>query len=171
MAVKATSDQPTVSWGYLDSITTNKTLQIPDLDYKADFAVKENTADKVVLVNRTTPVNQPEYIRFGYQNIANIYSGTGIDPSVMATTKRGLSVVGQVDDTISVSCPSDSCGRQIMLPISAHWVLKFPISQFVTADMALIALLRAFSTAFDTGSTTRQRLEAIIRGALMPTGL
>lgn len=163
---------PTISWGYTDLITTKKQVSLPDLSYSADFAVKENTTDKVVLTNRTSPLNQPEYIRYGYQNVSNIYSGTGIDPSVMATTKRGVSVVGQVDDTISVTCASEaSCDKTIMLPVSAHWVIKTPISQYISTEMLLDLLLRAVSTAFATTEVGSNRLEAIIRGALKPVGM
>lgn len=163
---------PEISWGYTDSVTTKKNLSVPDLSYATDYAVKESTPNKVVLVNRTTPFNQPEYIRYGYQSINDIYSGTGIEPTAMATSKRGVSVVGQLDSTLSVTCATESgCPKQILLPISAHWVLKTPISQYITGDILLAELLRSYSTAFGTGSTSSTMLEAIVRGALLPTGM
>lgn len=160
---------PSVTLGYTDTVSTPKSVSIPDLSYSTDFAVLREAADELLLTNLTSPVDQPETIRYGYQNIADIYRNSGIDPSFMATSRRGVSLVGQVNDIVRVTPAEDSgcCTmQQIMLPIEAHWVLKFPVSQYVTPTLALQILERAFATAFGTGAVTAEKLGAMMRGSL-----
>lgn len=161
----------TTSYGYTDSITTAKNVAIVDLDYAKDFAVTKDTADEVVITNTTSPVDQPETIRFGYQTVGNVYANTGIDPSMMAITKQGISLVAQVNDILRVTNNDENCCSPIVydLPIQAHVVIKVPKNQFVTADVALTAAKRAFSALFATGQVTSARLNAMLRDALKPS--
>lgn len=161
------------STGYTDSITTPKNISIPDLDYATDFAVTKDSASEVILTNTTSPIDQPETIRFGYQNVGNVYTGTGIDPSFMATTKRGVSLVAQVNDILRVSTDStnECCGSTYDLPLSAHVVIKVPLNQNVTADIALTLAKRAFATLFGTGEVTSDKLNQMLRDSLKPTGM
>lgn len=161
----------TTSYGYTDSITTPKTLEVPDLDYAKDFAVTKDSADEVILTNTTSPVDQPETIRFGYQTVANVYTNTGIDPNFMAITKQGISLVAQVNDIMRVENNSEDCCSPLAydLPIQAHVVIKVPKNQFVTADVALNAAKRAFASLLATGSVTSERLNAMLRDALKPS--
>lgn len=163
----------TTSFGYTDTVSKTKSLLIPDLSWSTDFAVTRNDAGEVILTNRTSPLDQPETFRFGYQPISNIYTNTGIDPSFMAVSKRGVSLVSQVNDILRVSCNSeDGCKLlRIDLPIESHVVLKSPISEYITAEVALSVVLRAVSGLFPTGSVEATRLNAMLRQALLPTGM
>lgn len=143
----------TTSFGYTESVETPKNIAIPDLSFTTDFAVTKDVADEVILTNRTSPIDQPETIRFGYQNVANVYANTGIDPSYMSVTRRGVSLVAQVNDILRVSCaPTEgSCNMNVVdLPLSAHVVVKVPLSQYVTADVAMAAVKHkvVFDTSF-----------------------
>lgn len=162
------------SFGYVDSVTTTKNLAIPDLSYTQDFAITKDDADEVIITNRTSPIDQPETFRFGYQTVANVYSNTGIDPSYMSVTKRGVSLVAQVNDILRVTCePSENtCNMTVVdLPITAHVVVKVPLSQYITAETAQTVVNRAISSLYDTGSTGTTRLDAMLRHALAPTGM
>lgn len=160
----------TTSLGYTDKISTPKQIAIPDLDYEHDFAIAKDDADTVVLTNVTSPVDQPELIRFGYQNVNNVYTGTGIDPSFVATTKRGVSLVAQVNDIMRVTTDGDGCCGQVYdLPLQAHVVLKLPLNQNITADVALALAKRAFSALFATGTVTSARIGQLMRHALKPS--
>lgn len=163
----------TTSFGYSDTITTTKNIAVPDLDYDKDFAVVKDDADEVVLTNTTSPLDQPETLRFGYQNVANIYANTGIDPSYMSITRKGVSLVAQVNDILRVSCSDEgACNMNIIdLPVTAHVVVKVPLSQYVTASEAMKVVNRAVSSLYATGTTGTTRLEAMLRHSLMPAGL
>lgn len=163
----------TGSFGYTDSITTQKQLSIPDLDWDTDFAIVKDSANELILTNITSPVDQPETFRFGYQTVANIYAGTGIDPSFMSVSKRGVSLVSQVNDIYRIQCTDENACVPVVidLPYEAHLVVKVPISQYVTADLAMQIGKRAFAGIFDTGGVTSARLGAMMRQALKPSGL
>lgn len=163
----------TTSFGYTDTNSKSKNIAIPDLSYTTDFAVTKDGSDEIILTNRTSPIDQPETIRFGYQNVANVYAGTGIDPSYMSVTKRGVSLVAQVNDILRVTCAEDTtCMPQVIdLPISAHIVVKVPLNQYVNADVAMSVVNRAISSLYGTGEVTTARLGAMLRHALAPTGM
>lgn len=161
----------TTSLGYTDTISTPKSVSIPDLDYAHDFAVTKDTSEECILTNMTSPLDQPETLRFGYQNIADVYRNTGIDPSFMSTTKRGISVVSQVNDILRVIPDTDTtcCGdTSYDLPISAHVVVKVPVNANVTPDVVKTLVFRAVSTMFNTGKTDSTRIGELLRDALNP---
>lgn len=141
------------------------------LNIGADFRVKANQPGKeVVLTNITSPVDRPEKIRIAYSDISNVYNGTDVDTSVYAPTKRGVSILAQITETLSVSDSVDPDFR-VDLPISYHLVIKVPASEYIAAADIEAGLGRLLSSLFDTGVTTTTRLEAILRGSLVPTGL
>jgi hypothetical protein len=163
-----------VNLGYTDTpisgvstLTFNRGL----INFAKDFRVKNNTSGKeVVLTNITSPVDRPENIRVAYTDVANIYNGTSIEPSVLAPTKRGVSILSQVTEVASVTDSTDADYR-IDLPLSAHLVIKVPSSEFVTSDMVLGLVGRLLSSLYDTGVTSTSRLDAILRGALVPSDM
>lgn len=163
----------TTSWGYTDTNSASPlSVSIPKLNYAADFAVTKDDPTDVVLTNTTSPLNQPETVRWGYQNINNIYSGTEIDPIYYSQSKRGVSVVGQVRDYLSVTCSdsTDGCSSGVLLPFEAHIVFRVPIHEAVTADLVLSCAQRAMATLYD-GNTTSSQVSRLLRDALKPATL
>lgn len=160
--------------GYTDTpVSGVSSLTFPRavLNIQKDFRVKSNKDGKeLVMTNITAPIDRPENIRLAFTDIANIYNGTGIEPSVAAPTKRGVSVLAQVTDVVSVSDSADADFR-VDLPMSAHLVLKVPASEYITPAMVQALIGRLLSSLFDTGSTTDSRLAAILRGSLVSTEL
>lgn len=163
-----------VSTGYADTpVEGVPSLTFPRavLNFGANFRVKSNQPGKeVVLTNISSPVDRPEKVRIAYSDISNVYNGTNIDASVYAPTKRGVSILVQVTETLSVTDATDPDYR-IDLPVSYHLVVKVPASEFISAADIETGLGRLLSGLFDTGATTTSRLEAILRGSLVPTGL
>lgn len=163
-----------INSGYVDTpVSGVSSLTFPRavLNIGTDYRVKSNNNGKeVVITNITSPIDRPENIRLAYTDIANVYSGTGVEPSVTAPTKRGVSVLSQVTDVLSVTDDTDPDYR-IDLPVSAHLVIKVPASEFVSAAVVQTLVGRLLSSLFDTGVTTTSRLEAILRGSLIPTEL
>lgn len=162
-----------INKGYTDTPVegvTSLTFPRAVLNYKADFRIKSNTANELILTNITSPVDRPEQIRVGYSNVANIYTGTQIEASLAAPTKRGISVLCQITDVLSVTDATDPDYR-IDLPVSYHIVIKVPVNENMTTTLIQEGLGRAVSGLFETGSVTLTRLEALIRGSLCPTDL
>lgn len=141
------------------------------LNIEKDFRIKSNDAGKeIVLTNLTSPIDRPEKIRIAYSEIANIYSGTGIDPAMSAPSKKGVSLLIQVTNVMSVTDDTDPSYR-IDQPFSAHLVLKLPSSEYLTGAVVQEQIGRLLSSCFDSGSLSTTRLEALLRGSLVPSDL
>jgi len=162
------------SVGYTDTAiegVTSLTFPRGLVNFGADFRVKsDKPGSEVVLTNLTSPVDRPERIRVAYTDVSNVYAGSGIDPSVSAPTKRGVSILAQHTNVLSVSDSTDADYR-LDLPISCHLVIKVPASEYITAEDVRVSLGRLLSSLFDTGATTDARLNAILRGSLIPADL
>lgn len=162
-----------VNKGYTDTPiegVTSLTFPRGLLNFAKDWRIKQNSPGEVVLTNITSPVDRPEQIRMACSNIANVYSGSGIEPSLAAPTKRGISVLAQVTEIISVTDDADPDYR-VDLPVSYHVVIKIPANENLTAAMIQEGLGRLVSTMFETGSTQLTRIEALVRGSLVPSDL
>lgn len=164
----------TVTKGYNDTPVEGVSSLVLDraiLNLGTDFRLKSNDAGKeIVLTNLTSPIDRPERIRIAYSEVANVYTGSGIDPSVSSPTKKGVSILVQLTNILTVKDSVDASYRQD-LPLSLHMVMKIPSSEFVTAAVVEENLGRLLSGLFDTGSSSTSRLEAILRGSLVPTEL
>lgn len=141
------------------------------LNFKEDFRVKSNDNGKeIILTNITSPIDRPENIRIAYNQVSNIYNGTGIEPSMLATSKRGVNILTQLTDILSVVDDTDPDYR-VDLPVSCHLVIKAPASEHINSDVILTSVGRLLSSLFATGSNETARLEAILRGSLVPSDL
>lgn len=162
------------SVGYTDTPiegVTSLTFPRGILNLGSDFRVKSNVAGKeVILTNITSPVDRPEKIRIGYTDVANVYAGTGVEPTVSAPTKRGVQLLTQVTEVLSVTDDTDPDFR-LDLPVSYHLVIKVPSSEYITSTDIQTGIGRLLSSLFDSGVSTTSRLEAILRGALVPSEL
>lgn len=160
--------------GYTDTpIEGVSALDFPRglLNFGSDFRIKSTVPGKeVILTNITSPVDRPEKVRLGYTEVANVYNGSGVEPSVLAPTKRGTQILAQLTDVLSVTDDTDPDYR-IDLPVSFHLVIKVPASEHITAADVETGLGRLLSCLFDSGAVTTSRLEAILRGALVPSEL
>lgn len=163
----------TISAGYTDTAISGVTsLTYPRglVNFAADFRVKKDGDSEAIITNLTTPVDRPEKFRWNASDIANIYSGTDIDPSVFAPSKKGVSVLAQVTEVYSVTDSVDASFR-IDLPVSAHIVIKTPQSEYLTSDILQTVVGRLISGLFETGSTATSRIGALVRGSLLPKDL
>lgn len=163
-----------ISLGYIDSSSSGGgdgsggggvSITLPMLNYGTDFAVQSALPDRVDLVNLTSPLDQMETIRYQYRNIADIYKGTSIDPSVYAPSRAGRSVAAVLLDTVKVTDSSDAAFR-LDFPVKVSISLTAPLS--VEIDDATLNILfeRAIALWFD--SNGNNKLGTLIRGSLKP---
>lgn len=161
------------SFGYTDTAPAGgatKALTRPNLNFAANYSVSTSGDLKAIIVNRTSPMDQPETFRFQETNVANIYEGTSIDPSVYATSKAGISLVVQEQSILRVTDTVDP-SFQVDLPLSVHVVVKVPKSQYITAANIETAIARCVSGFYETDSTGTTRIEALVRGSMLPPTL
>lgn len=160
--------------GYTDTPivgVTELTFDRGLVNFDADFRVKSNNPGKeVVLTNITSPIDRPEKFRISYSEVTNVYNGTGIDQSAYAASKKGVSVLVQLTEIHSVVDSADSDYR-VDLPVSYHLVIKVPASGNIPAATIEAGIGRLLSGLYDTGVSTTSRLESILRGSLVPSGM
>lgn len=161
------------STGYTDTPISGVTsLNFPRglVNFGKDFSVQKNGTTDVTLTNLTCPIDQPEKFRFAISDIANVYTNTGIDPSVWGANRQGQSVLIQLSEVLSVT-DSTNPEFRVDLPVTCNITFKAPKSSYVTADSLLTLLGRAVSGAFVTGSTTNEGITRLIHGSLIPSDL
>lgn len=158
--------------GYLDTAISGVTkLDLPRglINFGADFNLVEDKTSEVILTNITSPLDRPENFRLAYTQIKDIYSSADVHPNVQAPSKRGVSLLIQLTNTISdVDVTKNT---RVDLPISAHMVLKFPANAAITPEIIQEHVGRMVSGMFETGSITTSRLKSMMRGSLLPKDL
>jgi len=162
-----------ISWGFKDTPVdgvSNLSLSRPVINFSSDFRVKTEKSGEVVLTNLTTPLDRPEQIRIATSDIRDVYANTDIDPSVYAPSKRGVSILTQITDTLSVADDNDADFR-VDLPVSAHLVVKVPASEYISADKVEALVARLISTLYETGEDGTTRIDSVLRGSLVPKGV
>lgn len=163
------------SFGYTDKLSATKNVAIPQLSYSTDYSVKSETPNEVVITNVTSPLDQPETIRFAQQPVRDIYNGSAVDPTAMSVSRQGISLVIQVNDILRVtpdSSESTCCcdGGYMDFPISTHIVIRTPVAQYITADTVMTVVKRNIAALFGEGAdVTSGRLNQMLRGALKPS--
>lgn len=161
------------SFGYTDTADGGATTQSftrANLNWVTDFVLTADAEGKAMATNRTSPLDQLEKVRIESSPIADVYKGTSIDPTVYAPSRQGVSIVCQVMDILRVSESIDP-SFQIDLPISAHIVVKVPLSTYVTAANVESVIGRALSCFYASNDITTDRITALLRGSMTPTGL
>lgn len=165
----------TVSLGYTDTaIGGVSSLDLPRglLNFGADWAVVSNGNSKeLTIVNKTGLLGvPPEKLRYSISDVANIFNGTPVEPTSFVTNKKGKSLLAQISEVWTVTDTEDTT-YHVDLPVSAHIVLKVPMSEFVTAARLEVLIGRLVSGLYETGLETTTRFDSLIRGSLAPSDL
>jgi hypothetical protein len=162
----------TTSFGYTDTAdgTSTRAFTRANLNWPVDFVPLEKSDMKFQGANKTSPLDQLEVIRVQASEISDVYKGTTIDPSAYAGSRKGLSIVAQVNDILRVTDAAVP-DYQVDLPISCHLVIKVPQSSMITADQVMSVVGRALAALFDSNMITSARIGNLLRGAMTPSGL
>lgn len=162
----------TISWNRTDTAVTPKvgSFTPTSLNYAADFAKRDGVPSDITLVNTTGAADRSETIRFAVNRVNNIYSGTSIDPSFHSLSKKGSSVLIQVNDVITVY--DEDTKLRYDLPISAHLVVKTSLDEVITDSVLTEIVSRLIGAAYEqSGTAVGGRLSRLIRGVVTPSAL
>lgn len=140
------------------------------VNYAADFTVKSMTPEDVVITNLTSPVPYPEKFQFGSSEVSDVYKGAGIDPSLYAPSRRGVSLFAK-NTSIWTVVDSVDTTYQVALPVSCHVVIRVPNNELITPAMVDALLGRTISAFYETGTEATTRIGALLRGSLLPSDL
>jgi hypothetical protein len=159
--------------GYTDSVLDPDTAQdfsMGKLNITEDLVVRSNTPGNCVIVNVTSPLDRVEKFRFGYQEVQDVYKGSGIDPTYYGNSRKGVSIVAQNTNTVRVLDSADS-SNNVDLPLSCHIVIKVPNHALITPAVVYTMLGRLMAAMHDEAGADNTRLTSLLHGALVPTEL
>lgn len=157
------------SFGYTDTPISGVTapkITVPVINFNEDYRVKASSAKEATIVNISSPLDQPESIRFAVSEVADVYAGAGLSSEQIIGSKAGTRLLAQLNMTAKVT---DESGMIVSyLPLSAHLVIKVPKSAYVTNDLIDTVKNRLIGTLYDNGKLATS---ALLKGALVPKDL
>lgn len=159
-----------ISNGHSDTAiagVSSPTLSVPVINYNENFRVKSESSKETILTNTTCPLDQPETIRFGFSEIANVYANSGLNTDQVSGTVKGINVLSQITEVIKVTDSANAAFSQY-LPVSAHLVIKAPQSGYITPEMMQTLVARLVGTLFEGGVSN---IPALAKGVLTPKAL
>lgn len=146
---------------------TAPTLTAPVLNYASDFRIKKQDKNNTYLINTSSPLDQPETLRFGFQEVNDAYSGSGLNSDQIPGSKKGMNILIQLSDTYKVT---DSTNTAVIkyLPVSTHLVIKAPQAAEINATLIKGAITRLLGALYEDGALN---IEALLRGVIVPKDL
>lgn len=137
----------------------------PALNFEADFRVISEVPGEVILTNVTCPIDQPETLRFAQRKVANVYSGTDIDPSAYLPSRQGTSTVVQLRQVAAETSTTDEAYRK-SLPMSCGITFTVPSYVAVTPAMVLDLVERTVSALFEQAVDSDSGIDALLHGVM-----
>lgn len=153
----------------ISGVTTNP-IPVGLVNFGADFRIESSTANEAVLTNMRSPLGDPEKFRHAFSTVANVYSGTPIEPALRSQNTRGVRLLVQHTDIASVTDSSDST-FSMKVPFKVNITVEAPANEYVTATVVRDFVWRTLAGLLETGSNTADRLNAELRGSQLPADL
>lgn len=163
----------TINFGYTDTPIPGVTsLELPRglVNFGADFRIRSEKKDEMILTNITSPIDRPERFRIAWSLVDSIYNGSGIAEANQAPSMRGVNLLVQLTEVASIADSTDPTYR-IDVPISAHCVVRIPAVEELTEAHVQAVLGRLVSGFYETGDTATRRIKALLRGSLEPSDI
>lgn len=161
----------TTEWGYTPAtVISDRRVTPANLNFGTDFVKTSYKPGEAVLTNLTSPLDRAETVRFAVSPVANIYSGTKLDPSSQSQNKRGTNVLVQVRSCLGV-LDGETNGK-IILPFEAHLVMRIPQHEAVTVALVKQHLDRVYGGLYEDNETSmNSRINALLHGSVLPSAL
>jgi hypothetical protein len=161
----------TTTWGFNPaSPVSGRQIQPANLAFGTDFAKTSYKPGEAILSNLTSPLDRVETYRFATSQVANVYTGTKLDPSSQSQNKRGTAILVQVRSDLGVT--DTDTNTKIILPFESHLVMRIPQHEAVTVALVKEFLNRLYGGLYEDGETTMNgRLTALLHGSVLPQSL
>lgn len=158
----------TVASHEVDTISTPKTVAIPDLDFAHDFSVSAETAKGTTLLNTSgTSLNPVEQLRYFRNPVNDVYRQTQIPAAMQLPIKSGANV--SAESLFVLSLANSVSGQELNVPIRLWTVLETIPHQAITDTALAWALARHISAMYETGKVDAALLVKLFRGDTDPT--
>lgn len=152
------TDTPIVDFDGVD-------VSLPALNFGEDLEILSEQPGEIVYTNVTAPTDQPEVIRLARRQIANIYTGTSIDPSAYLPTRRGVHLLGEVRQTWVETDSVDSAYRRFM-PLRVTIGISAPAYGNIASSDVMDLVHRAAASLYSRGDDTDAGMARLLRGVL-----
>lgn len=159
------NNQPT------STVTVTKTVPVPN--WESEFRPTADKAGDVSLACITTPLDAPTSVVFKSTTIPNVYKGIGatIPVNVQNVVRTGVKLLNQRNE-IWTKTDSTDATYKVQIPASCHFVLQIPNDDTISVSDVESLINRCYGDLFEVVDSKGQtRLDAMLRQALMPTGL
>jgi hypothetical protein len=147
---------------------TTTGLTVPLFDYSTVFNKKTDAAGECALTNTSSPMDRPEILRYKYQEIADVYKNSGVDPGYRAPSAKGRQILIQLNDIWKLVDSGDTSFR-VDLPVQVHMVMRVPESEYITRDVLMAWFYRLAGATLDAAATGK--LDVLMKGALVPADM
>lgn len=151
----------TYSWGYSNSTASSKSAAMVALGLKTNYGLAEDTANQCLLTNTTSPIDQPEIVRYDFERQKVSVSDLANPPK----SRDGVRYVATVKDVYRETRDN---GDVFDHPIQVSISFKHDTSINWTNALVLAALSRGISALYDE-TAEKWRFESLMRSALEPT--
>jgi hypothetical protein len=157
----------TVASNESDTISTPKTLTIPDLDYASDFSLSQDKGKEAIILNVTGGTLEPvERLRYAKEKVNDIYRTTETLKSNQLPSPIGARILAESLEIVKATNSINAAEYDI--PLRVWTCVESSTHNAVTGAALLWALKRHFAAMFGTGVVTEDMLIALFRGDLNP---
>lgn len=161
----------TIDLPVTDTVSTAKTLSIPDLSYAADYsaggAATLQADHRETLVNTTgTMVMASESLEYALKKLMNVYGGLNIPTIYQGAVKSGRK--GVIKSSLRLTAVNSVSGEEIIIPIDIHTVIKIPDNNILTPTILVDMVKRHVAALLPTGAVTGNLLANLMRGDVNP---
>lgn len=168
MSLNYTVGDWTIVSNETDTISTPKTLSIPDMDFAHDFSVVGESAKEAQLINTSGATLEPvERLKFGRDKVNDIYRSLDVLKPNQLPSPVGIRLLAENTEMLTAS--NSTTGAELTVPIRVWTCIETSTHNTVTGQALLWALLRHVGTLFKTGTVTDAMLISMARGDLDPT--
>lgn len=144
------------------SSTTGESIVTRRLD-TSYYALTKNLQGEIEYSNMQSPLGLPELIKKRISNVANIYTGSGIDPTLMTPTKRGVSLNYNVRQTWTAADSTNPAAPTFAMPPRASLTITVPNNELITTNDVWYLIESLLGVIFPDGVDS---LAKDLRGAL-----
>lgn len=152
----------------VDTITTPKSLSIPDLDFAVDYSVASDKGSDTSITNVTGTALEPvEKLRYAKEKVNDVYRTVDTLKANQLPSPVGARVLAEATEIISAT--NTVSGAELEIPIRVWTCIESSTHNAVTGAALLWALKRHVAQLFETGSVDESLLVELFRGDLDPT--
>jgi hypothetical protein len=153
----------TSTWGYTNDLDSTHPITPKQIGLKSNYAVVADTANEVVLVNTTTPIDQTEVVTLRSSVIPKVNTSSYLPVPNPAAVKTGVTY--QIQTEVLLRTTSDD-GNITDHPIVFYTHIRHERSGDITAQLVQEAFVRHLSMFTHNDGT--YRFNELMRSALQP---